>query len=253
MASNPRKAPRKAPTTDKGMPISAKEPPIKWQQTPGMYIAGREALDEADNLFLEMDRKWGVGRLRLIVDGVRREKFDRQRFLLSQARWTGELEDVKRESKRMVQALTFLDKAATDAGKQPIDPSVWEIGIEQGVFRGVVVAIVKESEAIAKVRADGRYTLVYTLDEIGKMIGADAFSLSVKETFPGSEVIAAKQINDPLRPSLFAGEEGIPDVSVPIDDVKWPRDKHGNYSGYIDPDTGEYSRSAPKLNDDVPF
>lgn len=220
------------PPAQKGMPVPIKEKNyIKWQETPGQYLAGKEALDAADFLGVEMDRKWGVGRLRLLVDGSRREKFDRQRYLLSQARWTGDLEDVRREAGRMVKAYQALDKAATDADKQPISPDVWEMFIDQGVFKGTVVAIVKNAEDVEKVRADGRYTIVYTLEEIGRLISFDHFSLHVKATFPGAEVVGERRPIDPIRPSLLDGEEGIPDVSAPIDGI----------IGYGD------------LNDDTPF
>lgn len=226
---------RDRPPAQKGMPVAIKDKNyIKWQETPGHYIAGKEALDEADFLGVEMDRKWGVGRLRLLVDGARREKFDRQRYLMEQARWTGNLEDVKREASRMVKAYGFLDKAATDAGKQPIDPDVWEMFINQGVFKGTVVAVVKNAEDVAKVRADGRYVVVYTLEEIGRLISYDHFSLSVKATFPGAEVVGAQRPIDPIRPSLLDGEEGIPDVSAPLDGI----------IGYGD---------VEELNDEVPF
>lgn len=203
---------------DRGVPTS--EPTPKWSETVGKYASGREAIDAADHLAVEMDRLWGVGRLRLLVDGELRNKHDRQRYLFLQAQAVGDLEDVKRESSRMVAAYRALDKAAKAVGALPVDDSTWECGIDTGIFKGVVVAIVKHPEAVAKVRAEGRHLIVYTLDEICRMIAADHFTLSVKEHFPGAEVIPAKQVKDPIRPSLLDGEPGIIDISAPIDGIK---------------------------------
>jgi hypothetical protein len=68
-----------------------------WARTPGTYIAGRAYIDGADETAAEMEAKWGCDRLRLLVGPELREKFDRQRYLLNQAIWHGELEAVRRE------------------------------------------------------------------------------------------------------------------------------------------------------------
>ncbi len=65
--------------------------PPAWQRSHGTHIAGRAYLDEADLTASEMEGKWGCGRLRLLVSPELREKFDRQRYLLNQAVWHGEL------------------------------------------------------------------------------------------------------------------------------------------------------------------
>jgi len=227
MAIKPKKS---FPKADRGVPVSTR-PAMPWATTPGMYIAGKEVLDTADQLGVDMDRKWGVGRLRMLVNEQLREKFDRQRYLMAQARWEGTLEDVKREGARMAKAWAALDKAATDLGAKPCAPEVWEIGIEHGIFKGVVVAIVKKEEDVAKVQAEGRHTIVYSLDEIGRLISFDNFSMTVKQVFEGGEIMPAKKVVDPISPSLMMDQDGIPDVSAPIDGV----------IGY-----GE-------LNDEIPF
>ena len=206
------------PQSDRGVPVSTR-PPMPWATTPGMYIAGKEALDAADALGVEMDRRWGVGRLRLLVDGTLREKFDRQRYLTAQSRWNGTLEDVKRESQRMETAYRALDAAATALGAPLVDDSVWEVGIPNGVLKGTVLAVVKNDEAMAKVSAEGRNVIVVTLDEVARIIGYDNDTLIVKQTFPGAQIEPAKAPIDPMRPSLVMMEEGIPDVSAPIDAV----------------------------------
>lgn len=227
MAKRPAK---KFTTSDRGVPVSTR-PAMPWATTPGMYIAGKEALDAADQLGVELDRHWGVGRLRLLVDGPLREKFDRQRYLTAQARWEGTLEDVKRESARMVTAYKALDAKAKALGASPVDDSVWEVGIPTGILEGSILAVVKNDEAMTKVVAEGRNVIVMTLDEVARYIGQDRDLMEIKKTFPGAQVKRAEAPIDPLRPSLGPQDEGIPDVKAPIDGVL---------------DFGE-------LNDDVPF
>lgn len=219
--------PRKKPASDKGIPVTT-QVIIPWQKTPGMYLAGKEWLDEVDLLQIELEKKWGRDRLRLLVNIELREKFDRQRYLYKQALWEGQLEDVKREADRMMKALKALDKRATATGQKPIDPTVWEVRLENGT----VAAIVKEPDAIDRVVADGRYVIVYTLEELGKLISADSFVLTAKEIFPGAEVVKVNmKVTDPFDTMAGVDEDGIFDVKAPIDDVL----------GFED------------LNDDIPF
>ena len=221
MARRPSKSPPKF--ADRGVPATTR-PAMPWAVTPGLYIAGKEALDAADQLGVEMDRKWGVGRLRLLVSGPMREKFDRQRYLMAQARWEGTLEDVKRESARMVTAYTALDNAAKGSGAAPVDDSIWEVGIPNGILEGSVLAIVKNDEAMAKVRTEGRNVILITLDEVARYIGLDGALLEVKKTFPGAQIKRAESPRDPISPSLAEWDEGIPDVKAPIDgvlDLNW--------------------------------
>lgn len=215
MAKKPSQVPK---YVQRGVVVSTPQP--KWQTTHGMYLAGKEVLDEADYLGEQMELKWGAGRLRLIVDGDLRNKFDRQKYLYLQAKQIGDLEDVRREAKRMVSAWKALDRAAEAAGASKSDPAVWELCVPHGIFSGLLVAIVRDERDVAKVQADGRHTLVYSLDEIGRLIAADHFTLTAKATFPGAEVVAHPKPVDPSRASLLDGEDGIIDVSAPLDGIK---------------------------------
>ena len=211
MARKPKVA---AKHVDKGV-VATGYRTIPWMVTPGAYLAGRAALDEADALEVEMELTWGRDRLRLLVPTELREKFDRQRYLTSQARWEGELEDVKREAARMVKAWLALDKAAREAGKEILDPAVFEVTLEDGS----VAAIVKEPDLANKVAPDGRNIRIYTLEEIGHMIWAFNGVLRAKEEFPGSTVQKNKtRVSDPLESPLGANQtEGIWDTTAPID------------------------------------
>lgn len=216
------KRPTPKPTSDRGVAVSHYKP-IPWMATPGMYIAGRAALDEADALEVEMELKWGRDRLRLLVSTELREKFDRQRYLTSDARWTGGLEDVRREAGRMVKAWIALDKAATEAGAQVLDPAIWEVCLDDGT----VATLVREPQLANRILAEGRKINVYTLEEIAHMISAFPEIAKVKQEFPGAKVTKTKtRVTDPLQsPIGSTTEEGIFDTSAPIDNVQgWDKD-----------------------------
>lgn len=211
------KRPARKPPSDRGVAVSSYKP-IPWMATPGMYIAGRAALDEADALEVDMELKWGRDRLRLLVSTELREKFDRQRYLMSQARWKGNLEDVRREASRMAKAWVALDKAAEAAGAQVLDPAIWEVCLEDGT----VATIVREPHLANRILAEGRKINVYTLEEIANLISAFNDVLLAKKEFPGAMVTRTKtSVQDPLQSPLgVTQEEGIFDSAAPIDGVE---------------------------------
>lgn len=183
-----------------------------WARTNGTYIAGRAYLDGADQTACEMEAKWGCDRLRLLVGPELREKFDRQRYLLNQAVWHGELEAVRREANRMVNAWLALDRAATEAGKAGLSPVVWEVALADGT----VAAIVPSEEHAAAVQPEGRRAAVYSLEEIGRFLSAYPDVARAKATFPGAEVTQiSKRVSDPLDAIPDSGEA----LDDPLDDI----------------------------------
>jgi hypothetical protein len=198
----------KVKESDIGRPFGE---PNSWSRTHGSYLAGHAYIDEADLTAAQMETRWGAGRLRLLVSPEMREKFDRQRYLLSAAIWHGDLEAVRREAKRMVTAWVALDKAATEAGKAAISPLVWEVALADGT----VAAIVPNDDHARAVIAEGRAVAVYTLDEIARLLSAYLDIVKAKLTFPGAEVTTIrKSISDPLD----AIRDGV-SLNDPLDDI----------------------------------
>jgi hypothetical protein len=169
-----------------------------WQQSNATYLAGRAELDGLDFLAANMEAKWGIGRLRLLVSTELREKFDRQRLKLAMAIRQGGLEDVKREAPRMAAAWRALDRAATEAGAANIDPDVIEIALPSGM----VCAIVRDLADARAVQAtaDGRRMVVHSHDEIGRLIAGLPGLIQAKVSFPGASVEAVRPMapSDPL-------------------------------------------------------
>lgn len=166
-----------------------------WAKTHGTYIAGRAYLDGADETASEMEAKWGADRLRLLVSPELREKFDRQRYLLNQAIWHGDLEEVRTQANRMVTAWLALDRAAVAAGKQPLEKQIWEIALADGS----VAAIVPSDDHARLVTAEGRQVAVYTIEEIGRLLSNYTDLAKAKLTFPGATITAVRRsVDDPL-------------------------------------------------------
>lgn len=166
-----------------------------WANSHGTYIAGRAYLDEADATAAQMEAKWGAGRLRLLVPPDLRERFDRQRYLLNQAVWHGDLEGVRREAQRMVRAWLAADRAAVAAGHAKLSPQVWEVALADGS----VAAIVPDNASAAAVDVSGRAVSIYTLEEIARLLAGYPGLAKAKWTFPGATVVEVRRtVSDPL-------------------------------------------------------
>lgn len=171
--------------------------PDRWDRSHGTFISGRACIDGAEALALEMDRGWGIDRLRLLVPPEVREKFDRQRYLFAQAIHNGDLEAVRRESARMTAAYMACDRIAREQGESMLASEVMEVALADGT----VAVIVPDAQRAALVRPEGRRVVVYTLEEIGQILGHRNLNAlaSVKQVWPGATVTAARPVQDPLR------------------------------------------------------
>ena len=161
----------------------------------GTYISGSAAIEETDIVAREMERKWGVGRLRLLVGEELRDKFDRQRYLFNQAIYHGDLEAVRREARRMASAWKALDRAAEAVGRLALPVDVWEAPLPSGR----VLALCRtdlDARVLAATR-DGRDTVVWSLEEVVRVIGSTdelmKLAAVVKAQFAGAAVEAVRQ------------------------------------------------------------
>jgi len=186
---------RKAPIVLGEVSAVPAEDQRTWARSHGTYISGRAYLDEADRWAADMESKWGCGRLRLLVPPDLREKFDRQRYLLNRAVWHGQLEDVRVQSGRMVNAWKALDQAAEASGAGKLDLRIMEVVLDNGA----VAAIVPDNDHARLVRAEDRRMDVWTLEEVGRVLSAFPTVGKIKESFPGAEVVRCKRsIDDPM-------------------------------------------------------
>jgi hypothetical protein len=149
-------------------------------------------LDGVDAIARQIEGKWGVGRLRLLVGDALRIKFDAQKVKLDAAIATDEEAYVRAQAEGMRRAWLALDRAATEAGAEPLAPEVWECVLPAS---GEVVSIVRteiEAHHVA------RETEVWTLAEIAVLIERLGDDLrQVKRAFPGSAVVEVRDRDPP--------------------------------------------------------
>jgi len=197
-----------APSRQAVFEVSLKGPkPAEWQSSPAVYLAGQAAIDEMDKVAIELERKWGVGRLRLLVPLDVRERFDRQRYLVNHAIAQGSLEEVRQQSARMVKAWRALDELASAKGQPVQSNDVWEVVGPAGA----VYAICRSVDDARLVKPEGRLVNVYTLDEIARLLDAFPTVAKAKRVFEGAEVIRVRtHVSDPL--------DGLPDAVTPLND-----------------------------------
>jgi len=184
-----------------------------WSSSHGTYLTGRSHIDGAEALQIEMEKKWGADRLRLLVSQELREKFDRQRYLFRQAIEFGPLENVRRESERMRTALYALDGAAKASGASPLDAEIMETSLDSGT----VLAIVGDPDDARRAfaRADGRRMIVYTLEEVAKILSGYPSVNATKQVWPGATVTkVTRHVPDPL--DVIAHPTGLDDA---LDDL----------------------------------
>jgi len=185
------------------------DPVQKWDALHGTYLTGRSYIDGAEALQIEMEKKWGADRLRLLVSRELREKFDRQRYLFKQAVEFGPLENVRREAERMRTAYFALDGAAKASGASPIDAEIMEIALPGGTVLAIVGDPDDTRRALA--RADGRRMVVYTLEEVARLLHDLPGVNETKRIWPGATVTkVTRHVPDPL--DVIAHPTGLDDV-----------------------------------------
>lgn len=146
----------------------------------GAIIAG------VDHVASEHERRWGRGRLRLLVSDLLRAKFDAQAAKLDAALQSGQVLQIQIHADAMRRAWQVLDRAATEAGCEPLSPEVWECVLPAS---GEVVAIVR-GEAEASLVAVERP--VFTMREVAQAIELlGKTTLEAKRTF-GASVAAVR-------------------------------------------------------------
>lgn len=177
--------------------------------------------EAADAQRIEMERKWGVGRLEALA--ALHAPVLLARFRGQQARWRAALKDAweadfltrdaltlaEQKTGSMQRAWLALDASAEEAGHRAIAPWVWEARLEDGT----VAAFVQTDAEASKVIAEGRHVLVYTLDEVAALLQLVPTVLSAaKVEFPGAKL----QMPHPY----YRSKEPIPwDDPIPFGDA----------------------------------
>lgn len=152
-------------------------------------LAIRSILDGLGHVVGEHERRWGIGRLRLLVDDVLRARFDRQARLLDEAVVANLEADIRLQAEGMKRAYVAVEKAAVAAGAKELAATVWEVTLPS---TGEVVGIVRTEAELA---ACERQT-AFTLDEIGRLLaGLPNAVAAIKAAWPQARVERAGPID----------------------------------------------------------
>lgn len=144
----------------------------------------KAAIDGLDQVATQAERKWGIGRLRLLVDDSLRARFDRQQVnvdkVLSQS--DALLGDILTQIAAMRRAWAALEQAAFQSGHKPQLAAVVECPLPEGGL----IAIVAAGDQIPP--KDDRWVAVYTAVEVGRIVASFKEILFIKRVIPDSEV-----------------------------------------------------------------
>jgi len=176
--------------------------PSKQHYAPSQMAMRRmqDALHQYDDRVSEVERKWGVDRLIWVVGGSLRDRFEAQMDLLNAA--IESQQDVEHQVEVTLRGVAALEQAAIAAGVQPLNGE-W---IEGKMPDGKVLAIVPNDYEVSRVKRDNREMVVYSVDEIGRLLAAWDESKTVdavKDVFPGATVEKVrtkteKELNDEI-------------------------------------------------------
>jgi hypothetical protein len=171
--------------------------------------ATQSVVDGVDHRCRELDRKWGIGRLPLLVDDELRARFRLQQQMFNDAICSGDEEQVALHGNAMRRGWDALDAAATAAGAEPLRPEVWETTLPDS---GEVVAIVRTDAEAYHVCRDCE---VYTLTEIGQLIEKLGSIRKIKTSYPGATVAEVR--DKPLGYSKQEREARIAELAAQFD------------------------------------
>jgi hypothetical protein len=177
---------------------------------PHVYDAISSVIDGVDQVAKQMEAKWGVGRLELLVDDILREKFRRQQRHFDEATKNhDDVERVRQAGAAMKRGYEALDAAAAAAGATLLDPEIWEVPLSDGR----VVAFCRTMPGAFAVYRAGRYLEVWTIEEVARLIEAFPEASKAKEVFPGAIVTGGRAKLPPQDDREFAVSQSLPAAS----------------------------------------
>lgn len=145
-------------------------------------------IDGVEATARQYEDKWGVGRLELLVDDELRLKFRQQYERFNNACMAHDVVRVRMAGAGMIRGWQTLDKAAVEAGAQPLDPQTWEIQLPDGR----VIAFCRHLHDSFHVARSGRNIEIWTPEEIVRVITAYPEIALAKSVFPGATVVSMK-------------------------------------------------------------
>jgi hypothetical protein len=164
---------------------------VYYQPTQPAMRRMQDALHKYDDVVSEVEGRWGVDRLVWLVGGDLRDRFEQQMDRLNAAIDKCD-PSIEHEVEVTLRGVAALEKAAIAAGAKLLNGDY----IEGRMPDGRVIAITATGYEAGKVKRDNREMVVYSVDEIGRIIeglNKDAPVVdAIKNAFAGAEVQSVK-------------------------------------------------------------
>ena len=166
---------------------------VYYQPTQGAMRRMQDALHRYDDVVSEVEGRWGVDRLVWVVGGDLRDRFEQQMDRLNAAIDKCD-PSIEHEVEVTLRGVAALEQAAIAVGAKPLSGDY----IEGRMPDGRVLAITATGYEAGKVKRDNREMVVYSADEIGRIIeglNKDAPVVNaIKNAFAGAEVQSVKPV-----------------------------------------------------------
>lgn len=159
------------------------------------------AIEALDEVARSCEVKWGVGRLDRLVAAFNpdlAQRFNTQLGKLNAACETGYLEEQELQANRMRNAWMALDAAAEAAGADPIKPKRLEARLPDGSL----LVVVDGPEGAWSVAHEDRAAVVWSMDEIARVLWQFQMVNDAKITFPGAKVEQARVDPERTKPPV---------------------------------------------------
>ncbi len=166
---------------------------VYYQPTQPAMRRMQDALHRYDDVVSEVEGRWGVDRLVWLVGGDLRDRFEQQMDRLNVAVDKCD-PSIEHEVEVTLRGVAALEAAAIAAGAKPLSGDY----IEGRMPDGRVIAITATAYEAGKVKRDNREMVVYSADEIGRIIeglNKEAPVVdAIKNAFAGAEVESVKPV-----------------------------------------------------------
>ena len=166
---------------------------VYYAPTQGAMRRMQDALHRYDDVVSEVEGRWGVDRLVWLVGGNLRDRFEQQMDRLNAAIDKCD-PSIEHEVEVTLRGVAALEAAAIAAGAKPLTGDY----IEGRMPDGRVIAITATGYEAGKVKRDNREMVVYSVDEIGRIIeglNKEAPVVdAIKNAFAGAEVVSVKPV-----------------------------------------------------------
>lgn len=170
---------------------SPKKPDRLFNPTLATDLVARKveaAVWDFDREIKKAEADWGVDRLPYLVDAKRREAWWAGMEDLNQAIMANDPELVRQNVDNMTIGICMLIKAAEKAGEMPLVADQWETPLKDGRVLRIVRCWPENSCRFD----DARGVVVWTLEEVARIIEDKFVVNAVKEAWPGAVVTAVR-------------------------------------------------------------